>query len=81
MNPFDHFVKRELRCPAYLRYVDDFALFSNCKDELWAWKGALVERLAAMRLTVHEGSAQVVPTATGIPWLGGMCQVSRDRLS
>ncbi|NIA29056.1 MAG: hypothetical protein GWP06_03975 [Actinobacteria bacterium] len=31
LNPFDHFVKRELRCPAYLRYVDDFLLFSNSK--------------------------------------------------
>jgi RNA-directed DNA polymerase len=25
LNGFDHFVKRELRCPAYLRYVDDCA--------------------------------------------------------
>jgi hypothetical protein len=23
LNPFDQFVKRELKCPAYLRYVDD----------------------------------------------------------
>ena len=28
LDPLDHFVKRELRCPAYLRYVDDMALFS-----------------------------------------------------
>jgi retron-type reverse transcriptase len=25
LDPFDHFVKRELRCGAYLRYVDDCA--------------------------------------------------------
>jgi len=70
LNPFDHFVKRELRCPAYLRYVDDFALFSNDKAELWAWKRAMVERLAAWRLILHETSAQVVPVESGIPWLG-----------
>jgi RNA-directed DNA polymerase len=23
LNPLDHFLKRELKCPAYLRYVDD----------------------------------------------------------
>jgi len=70
MDPVDQFVKRELGCPAYLRYVDDMALFSDSKAELWAWKRALLERLAALRLTVHEGPAQVVPVQTGIPWLG-----------
>ncbi len=24
LDPFDHFIKRELRCRGYLRYVDDF---------------------------------------------------------
>jgi hypothetical protein len=69
LDPFDHFVKRELRCPAYLRYVDDFALFSDSRRELWRWKDAIVDRLAKMRLTVH-GRAQVVPVNAGIPWLG-----------
>ena len=31
MDPLDHFIKRELRCKAYLRYVDDLALFSDSK--------------------------------------------------
>ena len=70
LHPFDQFVTRELRCPAYLRYVDDFALFSNSKRELWAWKRALVGRLAHLRLTIHEHATQVLPTACGIPWLG-----------
>ena len=70
LNPFDHFVKRELRCPAYLHYVDDGALFSDSKSELWAWKQAVVERLATLRLTFHEQAAQVMPVAGGIPWLG-----------
>jgi hypothetical protein len=33
-HPLDLFVKRELGCKAYLRYVDDFALFSDSKAEL-----------------------------------------------
>lgn len=69
MDPFDHFVKRELRCPAYLRYVDDFALFSDNRRQLWRWKTAIVNRLAMIRLTVHA-RAQVIPTSRGIPWLG-----------
>lgn len=70
LHPFDQFVTRELRCPAYLRYVDDFALFSDSKQELWSWKRAIVGRLAQLRLTIHDESAQVVPVTTGIPWLG-----------
>ena len=33
-------------------------------------KRAIVERLARLRLTVHEGAAQVTPVEIGIPWLG-----------
>ncbi len=69
LDPFDHFIKRELRCPAYLRYVDDFALFSDSKRELWRWKQAIVERLARFRLTIHP-QAEVTPVQHGIPWLG-----------
>lgn len=29
LNDFDHFVKEELRCNKYLRYVDDLALFDD----------------------------------------------------
>jgi len=70
LHPFDLFVKRELGCHAYLRYVDDFALFSDSKRQLWAWKCAIIERLARLRLVIHDSRAQVVPVDAGIPWLG-----------
>lgn len=70
MNSFDWFIQRELRCRAYLRYVDDFALFSDSKAQLWDWKTAIIERLARLRLTAHEREAQVTQTRDGIPWLG-----------
>lgn len=70
LHPFDLFVRKELGCRAYLRYVDDFALFANDKPTLWAWKAAVRERLAALRLEFHQGSAQVQPVQAGIPWLG-----------
>jgi hypothetical protein len=50
--------------------VDDFALFSDSKRQLWAWKHAIVERLARLRLVIHDEAAQVVPIRCGIPWLG-----------
>jgi len=70
LNDFDWFVVRELGCPAYLRYVDDFALFGNGKAELWRWKDAIIARLGRERLTIHGAEAQVLPTRCGIPWLG-----------
>jgi hypothetical protein len=32
LNPFDHFVKRELKCPAYVRYVDDVRHITGALD-------------------------------------------------
>ena len=70
LNPFDWFVTRQLGCPAYLRYVDDMALFGDNKRQLWSWKEQIVEYLAGLRLKIHELKAQVVPVSNGIPWLG-----------
>jgi RNA-directed DNA polymerase len=70
LNPFDHFVQRELRCKAYLRYVDDFLLFSNDKKELWNWRKALIERLARLRLTLHTERCLPRPVTDGIGFLG-----------
>lgn len=70
LNPLDQFIKRELRCQGYLRYVDDMALFHDSKKQLWEWKHAVDERLQSLRLRVHESSAQPSPVTHGIPWLG-----------
>ena len=70
LSDFDWFVKRELGCAAYLRYVDDFTLFADDKQKLWRWKTAIIDRLAQERLTIHEAETQVLPTRCGIPWLG-----------
>jgi retron-type reverse transcriptase len=70
LNGFDHFVKRDLKCPAYLRYVDDFILFSNDKWTLARWREQLIGKMAELRLTLHEECAQIFPAATGIPFLG-----------
>jgi len=70
LNPFDQFVKRELRCQGYVRYVDDFLLFGNDKAQLWEWRAAIVERLARYRLTLHLRRAYPQPVTEGIPFLG-----------
>ena len=69
LNPLDWTIARELGCRAYVRYVDDLALFSDSKRQLQAWRRGIVATLAGLRLTAHD-AGQVNPTAAGIPWLG-----------
>lgn len=80
LNPFDHFVRRELQCRAYVRYVDDFLLFGDDKAQLMAWRHAIVDRLAQLRLTLHLGSAHPRPVTQGIPFLGFVVFPSHRRL-
>lgn len=70
LNPFDHFVKRELKCPAYVRYVDDFLLFADDKRTLHAWREGVETYLATLRLTIHPDKSVLFPVANGIPFLG-----------
>ncbi|NIU56800.1 MAG: RNA-dependent DNA polymerase [Phycisphaerae bacterium] len=79
LNVFDHFVKRELGCQAYLRYVDDLLLFADEKTLLWEWKPSLEERLSYLRLTLH-GGAHPRPVSEGIPFLGFIVFPRRRRL-
>jgi retron-type reverse transcriptase len=79
LNPFDHFVKRDLRCKAYLRYVDDFLLFANDKLTLWNWKKAIKFRLAELRVTMHD-HAHPRPANEGIAFLGFIIYPQRRRL-
>jgi RNA-directed DNA polymerase len=78
LNPFDHFVTRELRAPAYLRYVDDFLLFGDGKNTLWEWAAAIQTRLGRFRVTLHP--PQVYPVETGIPFLGFRLYPTHRRL-
>ncbi|MCP4211776.1 MAG: RNA-dependent DNA polymerase [Halieaceae bacterium] len=79
LNPFDHFVKRELRCPAYVRFVDDFICFGDDKRMLWDWHRAIIERCARLRLTIHP-RVHPRPVTEGIPFLGFIVYPNHRRL-
>lgn len=71
MNELDQFVKRELKCRAYVRYADDFLLFSDNKALLHTWHSELRAFASEqLRLHLHEHKTQVYPTRTGVPFLG-----------
>ncbi len=63
LDGLDHFVKRELKVLAYLRYMDDFVLFDDHPDRLEAARAAIAEWLAAeRRLELNPKRWDVVPT-------------------
>jgi retron-type reverse transcriptase len=45
LTEFDQWVKETLRCPGYVRYVDDFLLFGDDRGQLADWRGAISRRL------------------------------------
>jgi RNA-directed DNA polymerase len=70
LNRMDHFIKETLRCKAYIRYVDDFVIFSNSKEELWAIKKVIEIFLQDYRLLLHERKSRVCHTSEGVTFLG-----------
>ena len=70
LGELDHFIKRDLKAAAYIRYVDDFVLFADDKNILHEWREAIIQFLIRLRLTIHENTAQPRPTHTGLPFLG-----------
>jgi retron-type reverse transcriptase len=70
LNGFDHFVKEQLRVDQYLRYVDDFALFSNDRNFLADARPALEDFLATLRLTIHPIKSQLFQTRIAPTFVG-----------
>jgi retron-type reverse transcriptase len=70
LNGFDHFVKEDLKATHYLRYVDDFCLFSDDYGFLAAAKGAIVAHLNTLRLKIHPIKSQLFETRIGANFVG-----------
>ena len=70
LNGFDHFVKETLQAKQYLRYVDDFALFSADRTFLVDSRHAIETYLATLRLHLHPAKSQLFETHYGANFVG-----------
>jgi len=68
LNGFDHFIKENSR--KYVRYVDDFALFSDDYTLLQKMRLAMEEYLISLRLKMHPMKTQLFATKYGANFLG-----------
>ena len=81
LNTLDHFVKETLGRRAYIRYVDDFVILSDDKDDLWQALQSMRHFLAAtLRLTLHPVKQWVLPVTTGMDFLGYRVYPTHRRL-
>lgn len=70
LSGFDHFIKEQLRVKKYLRYVDDFALFSDDKEFLMDARKAIEAYLTTLRLQLHPIKSQLYRTELGANFVG-----------
>jgi len=70
LDPLDHFVKDRLRAKGYVRYVDDFLVFSDDKSELRNLRERIAEFLVCLRLQLHPTKNTIFPVTEGIRFLG-----------
>lgn len=81
LNPMDQMIVRNLRPGAYARYVDDFLLFSDSKEQLHEMHCQIREFLYGFRLTLHSGKSRVYWCRDGFPFLGFRLFPSHMRLA
>ncbi|MGJ3253254.1 MAG: RNA-directed DNA polymerase [Elainellaceae cyanobacterium] len=70
LSNFDHFIKEQLKVSKYLRYVDDFALFSDDRMFLTEAKAIIENYLVDLRLKIHPVKSQLYKTEIGANFVG-----------
>lgn len=70
MNPLDQWIKHQLKCRCYLRYVDDFILLADSPECLIQWRGEIQHFLKyELQLSLKEVS-EPRPIDSGANFLG-----------
>lgn len=69
LTPLDRYITEELHIKSYLRYCDDFCLFSNDKAELNKAK-KLIEEFLRDKLKLKMSKCDLFKTSQGVDFLG-----------
>ena len=82
MNPFDQWVKRDILCEHYGRYVDDSVMVDACREWLLEQVPKVREFLAdELGLQLHMGKLHVRDVRQGVEFLGAFVKPYRDYIS
>ena len=70
LNGLDHFIKEQLKVKKYVRYMDDFSLFSDDREFLAEARFAIETYLIGVRLKIHPVKSQLFETRQGANYVG-----------
>lgn len=71
LNELDKFVKHKLRAKYYIRYVDDFVVLHQSKNQLIIWKQLIDKFLKnKLKLNLHPNKSRIVNLSRGVDFVG-----------
>lgn len=77
LNDFDNYVLKYLGFPAYGRYVDDFYIISNNKQELIDAIPQIKVKLAEIGVKLHPNKIYIQNVFKGVKFIGGVVKPHR----
>ena len=80
LNGLDHFVKQQLKCRFYARYVDDAVVVDSDKNHLWDVCQEIRDYVQNLRLKLHPHKQHVRPVTEGLRFLGQIIYPDRRLL-
>lgn len=70
LNGMDHYIKEQLHCKYYIRYMDDFIIVHPDRQELERISLKVREYLNQLGFTMNEKKTRIYPFGKGIMFLG-----------
>ena len=71
LNELDQFIKHQLKCKYYIRYVDDFVILHESKEQLAIWKEKISIFLKGkLKLELHQDKSKIISLSKGIDFVG-----------
>src|SRR3989344_3781491 len=71
LNELDYFIKHKLKAKYYIRYVDDFVILHNSKEQLELWKIEINKFLKdKLKLELHPEKSKITSLSSGIDFVG-----------
>jgi len=71
LNELDYFVKHQLKAEYYIRYVDDFIILHQSKEQLEKWKNQInIFLKEQLKIELHSEKSKIVSLSFGIDFVG-----------
>ena len=71
LNELDYFIKHKLKAKYSIRYVDDFVILHNSKEQLEKWKMEIDRFLKEkLKLELHSQKSKIISLSRGIDFVG-----------